>query len=316
MDISGSSAVVTGAASGIGAAVARRSPPPARRSWSPTCRTRRARPSPTRSAACSPTSTSPTPTQITAAVDAGRRARPAAGAGQLRRHRLGAAHHRPRRHYDSAHDLDLYKKVIAINLIGTFDASGSPATAMCAARADGVRRARRDRQHRLVAAFDGQIGQAAYSSSKGGIVGLTLPVARDLAAVGIRVNTVAPGLIDTPIYGEGEEAEEFKAKLGESVLFPKRLGTADELASMVARVPHQQLHERASRSASTAASGCPRSSPRARVPPSSPVPRRSRRSLAAMARWRRARGHWRRPGPGATRALVGSYIGRSETSAA
>ena len=70
-------------------------------------------------------------------------------------------------------------------------------------------------------------------ASKGGIVGLTLPVARDLAAIGVRVNTVAPGLIDTPIYGEGEASEAFKAKLGESVLFPKRLGTPDELASMV-----------------------------------------------------------------------------------
>ncbi len=84
-----------------------------------------------------------------------------------------------------------------------------------------------------VAAFDGQIGQAAYASSKGGIVGLTLPVARDLSASGIRLTTVAPGLVDTPIYGEGEKAEEFKAKLGESVLFPKRLGRPDELAQMV-----------------------------------------------------------------------------------
>ena len=84
-----------------------------------------------------------------------------------------------------------------------------------------------------MAAFDGQIGQAAYSASKGGVVGMTLPVARDLSAAGIRLNTVAPGLIDTPIYGEGEAAEEFKAKLGESVLFPKRLGVPDELASMV-----------------------------------------------------------------------------------
>ena len=84
-----------------------------------------------------------------------------------------------------------------------------------------------------VAAFDGQIGQAAYASSKGGIVGLTLPVARDLSAIGVRVNTVAPGLIDTPIYGEGEKAEEFKAHLGSSVLFPKRLGQPAELASMV-----------------------------------------------------------------------------------
>jgi len=83
------------------------------------------------------------------------------------------------------------------------------------------------------AGHDGQIGQAAYSSSKGGVVGMTLPVARDLSAVGIRVNTIAPGLIDTPIYGEGDRAEAFKAKLGESVLFPHRLGNPDELASMV-----------------------------------------------------------------------------------
>jgi NAD(P)-dependent dehydrogenase (short-subunit alcohol dehydrogenase family) len=83
-----------------------------------------------------------------------------------------------------------------------------------------------------VAAEDGQIGQAAYSSSKGGVVGMTLPVARDLAAIGVRVNTILPGLIDTPIYGEGPASEEFKAKLGTGVLFPKRLGRAEEYASL------------------------------------------------------------------------------------
>jgi NAD(P)-dependent dehydrogenase (short-subunit alcohol dehydrogenase family) len=83
-----------------------------------------------------------------------------------------------------------------------------------------------------VAAFDGQIGQASYSASKGGVVGMTLPVARDLSAVGIRVNCIAPGLIDTPIYGEGEASEQFKEKLKRDVLFPKRLGTADEFAGM------------------------------------------------------------------------------------
>ena len=83
------------------------------------------------------------------------------------------------------------------------------------------------------AAFDGQIGQAAYSASKGGVVGMTLPIARDLSAVGIRVNTIAPGLIDTPIYGEGEASDAFKAHLGQSVLFPKRLGSGEELAFMV-----------------------------------------------------------------------------------
>ena len=83
------------------------------------------------------------------------------------------------------------------------------------------------------AAFDGQIGQAAYSASKGGIVGMTLPIARDLSAIGVRVNTIAPGLIDTPIYGEGEASDQFKAHLGQSVLFPKRLGYGEELAFMV-----------------------------------------------------------------------------------
>jgi NAD(P)-dependent dehydrogenase (short-subunit alcohol dehydrogenase family) len=135
--------------------------------------------------------------------------------------------------FGSAHDLDDYKKVIAINLIGTFDAIRLAATAMSHNEPDANGERGAIVNIASVAAFDGQIGQAAYASSKGGVVGMTLPVARDLSAVGIRVNTVAPGLIDTPIYGQGEDAEAFKAKLGESVLFPKRLGQPDELASMV-----------------------------------------------------------------------------------
>ncbi|MBX7451617.1 MAG: SDR family NAD(P)-dependent oxidoreductase [Actinomycetota bacterium] len=135
--------------------------------------------------------------------------------------------------FASAHNLDAYKKVLAINLVGTFDCIRLAATAM--SRLDPAESGERGAIVNMtsVAAFDGQIGQAAYSSSKGGVVGLTLPVARDLSAVGIRVNTVAPGLIDTPIYGEGPDSEAFKAKLGESVLYPKRLGKPEELASMV-----------------------------------------------------------------------------------
>ncbi len=135
--------------------------------------------------------------------------------------------------YDSAHDLEAYKKVIAINLIGTFDMVRLAATAMSRNEPDedGCRGAIANLTS--VAAFDGQIGQAAYSSSKGGVVGMTLPVARDLSAAGIRLNTIAPGLIDTPIYGEGEASEAFKANLGQNVLFPKRLGRPEELASMV-----------------------------------------------------------------------------------
>ena len=135
--------------------------------------------------------------------------------------------------FDSAHDLGAFSKVIAINLIGTFDCIRLAATEM--SKLDPTESGERGTIVNMasVAAFDGQIGQASYSASKGGVVGMTLPVARDLSASAIRVNTIAPGLIDTPIYGEGEESEAFKAKLGESVLFPQRLGLQDELASMV-----------------------------------------------------------------------------------
>jgi NAD(P)-dependent dehydrogenase (short-subunit alcohol dehydrogenase family) len=134
--------------------------------------------------------------------------------------------------YSSAHDLDLYRKVIEINLVGTFNCIRLAATAMSRNEpdADGQRGAIVNTSS--AAAKEGQIGQAAYSSSKGGIVGLTLPVARDLSVVGIRVNTILPGLIDTPIYGTGPEAEEFKARLGTQVLFPPRLGKPEEFASM------------------------------------------------------------------------------------
>ncbi|MGC8509758.1 MAG: SDR family NAD(P)-dependent oxidoreductase [Acidimicrobiales bacterium] len=135
--------------------------------------------------------------------------------------------------YASAHDLDLYRKVIEINLVGTFNVCRLGATAMShnTPDVDGLRGAIVNTAS--VAAQDGQIGQVAYSSSKGGIVGLTLPLARDLSVVGVRVNTVLPGLIDTPIYGTGPASDEFKARLGEGVLLPKRLGYPSEFASLV-----------------------------------------------------------------------------------
>ena len=134
--------------------------------------------------------------------------------------------------YASAHDLDLYRKVIEINLIGTFNVCRLAATAMShnTPDVDGMRGALVNTAS--VAAEDGQIGQVAYSSSKGGIVGLTLPLARDLAAIGVRANCILPGLIDTPIYGTGPQSDEFKARLGTGVLFPKRLGYASEFASL------------------------------------------------------------------------------------
>ena len=130
--------------------------------------------------------------------------------------------------------LDAFKKVVDINLVGSFNM-----LRLAAAEIAKTEPITEDGQRGViinltsVAAFDGQIGQAAYSASKGGVVGMTLPIARDLAAVGIRVNTVAPGLIDTPIYGTGPESDAFKANLGANVLFPKRLGASEELAFMV-----------------------------------------------------------------------------------
>ncbi len=131
-------------------------------------------------------------------------------------------------------DLDAFERVLRINLTGSFNCLRLAAAAMAKTDpidADGQRGAIVNMSS--AAAFDGQTGQVAYSASKGGIVGMTLPISRDLRAIGVRVNTVAPGLIDTPIYGEGEGSEKFKANLAQNVLFPKRLGFADELASMV-----------------------------------------------------------------------------------
>jgi NAD(P)-dependent dehydrogenase (short-subunit alcohol dehydrogenase family) len=136
--------------------------------------------------------------------------------------------------FATAHDLAAFSRVIAVNLIGTFNCIRLAATAMGRTEpvdADGARGAIVTLAS--IAAYDGQIGQAAYSASKGGVVGLTVPVARDLAAIGVRLNCVAPGLFDTPIYGEGEAAVAFKDKLKRNVLFPARLGHADELAAMV-----------------------------------------------------------------------------------
>lgn len=135
--------------------------------------------------------------------------------------------------YESAFALDTYERTLRVNLAGTFNCIRLAATAMSTTDPldeSGQRGA--IVTVASVAAFDGQVGQAAYSSSKGGVVGMVLPVARDLAVVGVRVNCIAPGLIDTPIYGQGEQAETWKSSLSRDVLFPKRLGEAPEFASM------------------------------------------------------------------------------------
>lgn len=122
---------------------------------------------------------------------------------------------------------------VRVNLLGTFNVCRLGAAAM--GTLDPLSEGRRGVIVNVasIAGYEGQVGQVSYAASKAGVIGMTLPLARDLSALGIRVNTVVPGLIDTPIYGTGPDAEEFKAKLGRDVLFPKRLGRPHELASMV-----------------------------------------------------------------------------------
>jgi NAD(P)-dependent dehydrogenase (short-subunit alcohol dehydrogenase family) len=132
------------------------------------------------------------------------------------------------------HDLAAYRKVIDVNLIGTFNLMRIAAAAIARtdpADDDGLRGVIINTAS--VAGLEGQTGQVAYSASKGGIIGMTVPAARDLAAIGVRVNTICPGIIDTPIYGSGPASDEFKAKLVAPVVFPKRMGTAAEFASLV-----------------------------------------------------------------------------------
>ncbi|WP_369066637.1 SDR family NAD(P)-dependent oxidoreductase [Kocuria carniphila] len=130
------------------------------------------------------------------------------------------------------HDLALFETVIRVNLIGTFNVLTLAAEAM--AETDPVDE---DGQRGLivntasVAAFEGQVGQAAYAASKGGVHSLTITAARDLASLGIRVNTVAPGIVETPMLAT--VSEEYRAGLAAGVPFPRRLGRPSEYAQIV-----------------------------------------------------------------------------------
>lgn len=128
------------------------------------------------------------------------------------------------------HSLETFRKVLDINLVGTFNVLRLVAAGMSPNEPDDNGERGVIVNTASIAAYDGQIGQAAYSASKGGVVALTLTAARDLAAVGIRVCTIAPGLIDTPLLG-GLPAEA-RETLAQSVLFPKRLGIPADFASL------------------------------------------------------------------------------------
>jgi NAD(P)-dependent dehydrogenase (short-subunit alcohol dehydrogenase family) len=129
------------------------------------------------------------------------------------------------------HDFERFVRVITVNLIGTFNTMRLAASAMAGTPPtdDGERGVIVNTAS--IAAFDGQIGQIAYAASKGGIAAMTLPAARDLAAAGIRVCTIAPGLMDTPLLGRLPAAA--KEALAKDVVFPRRLGDPDDFAGLV-----------------------------------------------------------------------------------
>jgi NAD(P)-dependent dehydrogenase (short-subunit alcohol dehydrogenase family) len=135
---------------------------------------------------------------------------------------------------NSPHDLAAFKFIQELNVVGTFNVMTRAASTIATAEplAEGERGVIVNTAS--VAAFDGQIGQLAYSASKGAVVGMTLPAARDLASVGIRVVTIAPGLFDTPLLGM--LPQEQREALGQSVLFPKRLGQPAQYGELVAHI--------------------------------------------------------------------------------
>jgi NAD(P)-dependent dehydrogenase (short-subunit alcohol dehydrogenase family) len=137
------------------------------------------------------------------------------------------------------HPLLPFETIIQINLIGTFNVLRFAASAMITTEPldDGERGVCVNTAS--IAAFDGQVGQIAYSASKGGVVGMTLPAARDLSQYGIRVNTIAPGLFDTPLLAA--LPEEARHKLGAGVPFPQRLGTPAEYARLACHIVENRM---------------------------------------------------------------------------
>jgi NAD(P)-dependent dehydrogenase (short-subunit alcohol dehydrogenase family) len=137
-------------------------------------------------------------------------------------------------HRGGPHNLEYFSNVVKVNLIGSFNVLRLAAASMSENEPDGGNERGVCVNTASIAAYDGQIGQIAYAASKGGIVGMTLPAARDMASRGVRVMTIAPGLFDTPLLAA--LPEEARAALGEGIPFPSRLGRPEEYARMVMEI--------------------------------------------------------------------------------
>lgn len=137
------------------------------------------------------------------------------------------------------HDLELFRVVIGINLVGMFDVIRNVAGVMATNEPGESGERGVIVNVASIAAFDGQIGQAAYSASKGGVVGMTLPIARDLGSVGIRMVTIAPGIMDTPLLDSAPQ--ELKDALAQLHVFPQRLGRPEDFAHLVQAIVENQM---------------------------------------------------------------------------
>ncbi len=232
MDIAGTSAIVTGGASGLGAATAKLLAGKGARVFGLDLQASIDR------ADGTPPGVTLVPADVTSEDEVTAAVAQAAGGGEPLRIVVNCAgvgwagrilsKHGP-------HDLELFRTVITVNLLGTFNVMRLAADAI--AKTEPVDEAGQRGvvvNTASVAAFEGQIGQIAYSASKGGVAGMTVPAARDLAQQGIRVNTIAPGIVDTPMLAG--VSEDFRAGLSEGVPFPRRLARPDEYAQLAAMI--------------------------------------------------------------------------------
>ncbi|MGM1058225.1 SDR family NAD(P)-dependent oxidoreductase [Saccharothrix sp. Mg75] len=235
MEISGTAAIVTGGASGLGAATARAL---AARGASVFALDLRVEGAEAVEGVTYVAADVTSEEDVQAAVDA------AAGSGAPLRVVVNCAGIGPSTRTvgkSGPHPLDLYRKVLDVNVVGTFNVLRLAAAAM--GRTEPLEHGQRGVvvNTASIAAYDGQIGQVAYASSKAAVVGMTLPAARDLSSVGVRVMTIAPGIVDTPMLAT--VSEEFRAGLAAGVPFPKRLALPDEYAALaVSIVEHDYLN--------------------------------------------------------------------------
>lgn len=236
MDISGKSAIVTGGASGLGEATSRMLAAAGAKVAILDMNTDLAEKVANDIGGIACTTNVSDDASVDAAFD---KARGAHGAARILVNCAGIGPAAKTYSSKGMHPLDKFEQVISVNLIGTFNCIRRAAADM--AGLDPMESGERGVciNTASVAAFDGQIGQAAYSASKGGIVGMTLPIARDLASIGVRVVTIAPGLFETPLLKS--LPEDVQAALGASVPFPSRLGHPSEYAALARQIMENQM---------------------------------------------------------------------------